>query len=292
VSVSAPGRPLVTVGIPFWNEERWLGDAVRSILGQTDVDLELLLVDDGSTDRSLEIARSFRDPRVRVLSDGVRRCLPARLNEIVRNARGEFVARMDGDDVSHPHRLRAELDALDRAGEGCAGVGTWIGLVDEDGKPFAVVEADAGAAPRAVLERGLLPHATLVARRSWLAAHPYDETLTRAEDRDLWCRAVGHARFTVVPEPLYAVRVIATRERFLDDYLETQRQNRMLFRRYGRELLGARGRARIMALSHAKGLAMRVATLVGAVDRLVHRRGRPPTDDERRRIEEALAQRP
>jgi glycosyltransferase involved in cell wall biosynthesis len=93
---------LVTVGIPFYNEERYLADAIRSILAQSFSDFELVLVDDGSTDASRAIAQGFRDDRIRVLGDSRRRLLPARLNEIVANAKGALVARMDADDVSHP----------------------------------------------------------------------------------------------------------------------------------------------------------------------------------------------
>jgi glycosyltransferase involved in cell wall biosynthesis len=72
----------MTIGIPFYNAEAYLGDAIRSIFAQTYHDWELILVDDGSTDRSLEIARAVRDPRVRVISDGQNRRLPYRLNQI------------------------------------------------------------------------------------------------------------------------------------------------------------------------------------------------------------------
>jgi glycosyltransferase involved in cell wall biosynthesis len=127
--------PRVTVGIPFFDEQDFLGAAIRSVLAQTTDDFELLLVDDGSTDRSLEIARSVADPRVVVRSDGLRKHLPARLNEIARAARGELVLRRDADDVSHPERL-ARFDAVPR----CDGVGTWAALIDDAEEPFAVVE--------------------------------------------------------------------------------------------------------------------------------------------------------
>src|SRR4051794_20441310 len=105
--------PRVTIGIPFHDEERFLEQAITSVLRQSFADFELLLIDDGSTDRSLEIARSFDDPRIEVTADGRRRFLAARLNEITRRARGELIARMDGDDVAHPERLSRQLALLD-----------------------------------------------------------------------------------------------------------------------------------------------------------------------------------
>ncbi len=192
--------PLVTVGIPFLDEERLLGRAIRSILRQTMGDLELLLVDDGSRDRSLEVARSFDDPRIRVLADGTRRHLARRLNQITDEARGQFVARMDADDVAHPERLARQLARLGGPG-GFAACGTWAGLVDDAGEAFGVLEAARQPlSDRQVLMHGVLPHPTLVAARSWFLEHRYDESLTRTEDRDLWCRSASTTAFAVIEE--------------------------------------------------------------------------------------------
>jgi glycosyltransferase involved in cell wall biosynthesis len=280
--------PRITVGIPFCNEERHLAAAIRSVLAQTVTDLEVLLVDDGSTDGSLGIARSFEDARVVVLSDGKRRHLPARLNEIAMRARAPFVARMDADDIAHPRRLAAELDMFDRD-PSCHAVGTWAALVDQREAVLAVVEVSPEpASPRLALERGLLAHATMLARRSWLLANPYDETLTRAEDRDLWCRTVRTSRFGIVRAPLYVVRIEHGEQSFLPDYCESQRQNRILYLRHGPGSVGVARTARLWAASHLKAAVMSAAVSVGLVERLVRARGRIPTDAERLLIREAL----
>ena len=99
------GAIRVTVGLPFFNARRTLEAAIRSVFAQTFPHWELLLVDDGSTDGSLEIARSVRDHRVRVFSDGKNRRLATRLNEIATEARAPLLARMDADDLMHPERL-------------------------------------------------------------------------------------------------------------------------------------------------------------------------------------------
>lgn len=283
-----PAPPLVTVGIPFQNEERYLGAAVRSVLAQTWQNLEVLLVDDGSTDGSLAIARSFRDARVRVVSDGRRRYLPARLNEIVARARGELVARMDADDVAHPDRIRREVEALDDAGSECVAAGTWAGIVDEHDEPLAVIEASLPVSSAVALERGVFPHATLVARRDWLRANPYDEALSRAEDRDLWCRTVATSRFVIVPEPLYVIHVVPDHPTFLPDYLESQRQNRILFERYGPRTVGWGRTSRLWGASLVKGIVMRGAVGLGVAPRIVRRRGRAPTELELQMMREAL----
>src|SRR5512136_1054483 len=86
---AAMTAPRVTVGIPFYNAGQTLADAVRSVFAQTLTDWELILLDDGSTDRGLEFARSIDDPRVRVVSDGRNLRLAARLNQIAEFARAE-----------------------------------------------------------------------------------------------------------------------------------------------------------------------------------------------------------
>ena len=282
-----PSAPRITVGIPFFDEEKVLAQAIRSILGQTFDDIELLLMDDGSSDGSLEIARSFTDPRVTVISDGVRRHLPARLNEIARRAKGALVARMDADDVSHPQRLAKELAMLDRDPR-CDAVGTSIALIDADERPFAVMDCDlAHATPASVLLHGLIPHATMLARRDWLRANPYDERLDRAEDRDLWCRTFASSTFGVVPEVLYVVRV-STKGDFLAKYLASQRQNAELILRYGPASLGLVETARRWMGAQAKSVVMASAAKVGLADRVVRRRGRAPTSADLEAIRESL----
>jgi len=281
--------PRVTVGLPFFDEQQRLGDSIRSVLAQSFTDFELVLVDDGSRDQSLAIARSFHDPRIRVIADGRRRHLPARLNEIVRGARAPYVARMDADDVMHPTRLARECALLD-ADTACDLVGTWIALVDRTGHVFAVVETGPfPPSPRAVLKQGVLPHATLVGRREWFAENPYDETLTRAEDRDLWCRTAATARFAVIPECLYVVRVDVDKESFARSYVESQRQNRLIFATYGPTMVGRRETSRLIVLAWVKSLVMSGLVRAGLGDRLVRRRGRPPTEDELAIAHEALA---
>ena len=281
--------PRVTVGLPFFDEQRHLGDAIQSVLAQSFRDFELLLVDDGSRDASLSIARSFADPRIRVIADGTRRHLPARLNEIVRQARAPYIARMDADDVMHPTRLARQLAILE-ASPSCDLVGTWAALVDGRGLVFAVIESGPlPPSPRAALVHGILSHATVVGRRAWFEANPYDETLTRAEDRDLWCRSATTAHFAVVPECLYVVRVDADKETFLKSYVEGQRQNRIIFRKYGPAIVGRLESSRLIALTHAKTLVMKVLMRAGLAERLLERRGRPPTARELALAHEALA---
>jgi glycosyltransferase involved in cell wall biosynthesis len=280
--------PAITVAIPFRDEENHLESAIRSILRQTHTDFELLLVDDGSTDASLTIARSFTDPRIVVFSDGRSRGLPARLNEIAKRARGSLVARMDADDLVHPTRLERQL-AYSNAHPSCSVVGTWIGMFDHDERVIGVGEA-VSLPPSAedALLRGIMAHAAIVARRTWLLENPYDEALTRTEDRDLWVRTAKRTEFGVVPEPLYAVRIDTRDPRFLEKYVTSQRQSRTIAWRHGPSTIGLTGTARFALAAHAKTAVMRIAHAAGLSPTLVRRRGRPPTAFELSLIQEAL----
>jgi glycosyltransferase involved in cell wall biosynthesis len=281
--------PRVTVGIPFFNEARHLGDAIRAVLAQTFTDFELLLVDDGSQDDSLAIASSFRDPRIKVSSDGTRKHLPARLNEIVARARAPFIARADADDVMHPTRFARQLAVFEEQ-PSCDVVGTWAVLVDGDEQPFATVESGPiPPTPSSALLHGVLAHTTVMARRDWFVANPYDETLTRTEDRDLWCRTAMSTRFAVVPECLYVVRVEVAKHSFLPGYLQSQRQARRLLAMYGPASLGWLQSARFRVETHAKSVLMRVMMRTGFAEQLIRRRGRPATAHERALALEALA---
>ena len=89
--------------------------ALKSVFSQTFTDWELILVDDGSSDDSLALARSLKDPRVRVYSDGLTKRLNARLNELVSLARAPYFFRMDADDIMHPERLERQYAELVRS---------------------------------------------------------------------------------------------------------------------------------------------------------------------------------
>src|SRR5690606_10265590 len=106
--------PLISIGIPFYNAEKYLAFAIQSIIVQSYANWELILVDDGSSDNSLKIAQEFarKDIRIRVICDGENKKLPCRLNQIIQQSKGEFIARMDADDIMHPNRLEKQIKFL------------------------------------------------------------------------------------------------------------------------------------------------------------------------------------
>ena len=189
--------PIVSVGIPFYNAEKTLANAIRSVFAQTVSNWELILVDDGSTDSSFEIAKSVRDTRVCVVSDGRNNTLAPRLNQISEMASSPLLARMDADDLMHPSRLEKQIFYLSKNPE-----------VDIVGA--GVYSIDASLRPRgkrglkftepslvSFLLKGLFIHPAIMGRTEWFRNNPYceEQWAVRAEDYDLWLRTLNRSVF-------------------------------------------------------------------------------------------------
>ncbi|MBL0356221.1 MAG: glycosyltransferase family 2 protein [Chitinophagaceae bacterium] len=106
--------PLLTIGLPFFNSEGTLANSLKSVMLQSFQNWELILVDDGSNDRSCEIAKEFTrmDGRIKLITDGVNRGISYRLNQVIDMANGDYIARMDADDMMMPDRIEKQLNAL------------------------------------------------------------------------------------------------------------------------------------------------------------------------------------
>lgn len=201
--------PPISIGIPFYNAESTLLDAVRSVFAQTHQDWELILIDDGSKDRSLEIAQSIKDPRVHVYSDGNNKRLAARLNQINKLSSFDYIARMDADDLMSPNRIEKLLGFLVNNSE--------LDLVSCGMYSIANDNSLRGVRGNYCAKytfKGLLTkqqrflHAGLVVRKEWYARNQYDESLTVGQDTELWLRSAKKNDFKAasLKEPLYMYR--------------------------------------------------------------------------------------
>lgn len=198
-------NPLVSVGISFFNGEDCLLNAIRSIFAQTLQNWELLLVDDGSTDKSLDIARSIDDPRVRVLPpDGQNRRLAARLNQIAQAARGDYIARMDADDLCHPERFAKQLEFF-KTHPDVDIVGTSSCILDKHGQPARKLVV--GRTHEEIFKnkyKGIsVVHPSVMSKADWFRRWPYDENRLRAQDLELWLRSCRDSVFANIPDILY-----------------------------------------------------------------------------------------
>jgi glycosyltransferase involved in cell wall biosynthesis len=237
-------EPAVSVVLPVRNGERFLAEAVESILGQTLRDLELVVVDDGSVDGTAAILAGFRDERLRILTQPARG-LAAALNRGVEAARARLVARMDADDVSARERLARQLAYLhDRPRAGFAA--TWVAVVDEAGRELrreVLPEADADLRRRLLL-RNPFQHGSVMLRREALAeVGGYAAAYGRNEDYDLWRRIARCYELACVPETLYRYRVHrgAVTQNDPDRISERERLRDELWREYEPRRYDVRG---------------------------------------------------
>ena len=179
--------PSVTVAIPMYNAAPHLRECLDSVLAQTFRDFELLIVDDGSTDDSVDIVRSYADPRIRLLLN--RHDYIGSLNLLLSEARGKYIARMDADDVMVPRRLAlqfAYMEAhpdVDLLGGNMVMLGTSDCLYDTSGPCRRVTLQD-------MLAGCCLVHPTVMFRTATVRAHglAYEADYIYAEDYRLWMR--------------------------------------------------------------------------------------------------------
>jgi glycosyltransferase involved in cell wall biosynthesis len=199
--------PKVTVLMPVYNCESWLGEALGSILRQTYRDFELLAIDDGSKDRSTELLFACRDPRVRVHRHESNRGIIETLNEGLELARGEYVARMDGDDIALPRRLARQVAYLD-AHPGVAVLGGDVTNIGTDTHTWRVPRDPASMRARLFFSCPLA-HAAVMLRADVLRRDGlrYDPRYPHAEDFALWVAVAERWDVANLPEKLVRVRM-------------------------------------------------------------------------------------
>ncbi len=209
----------VSVMIPTHNYGRYLGEAIQSVLAQTFADIEVIVVDDGSTDNTREVVGSFKDSRVRYIYQE-NRGVSAAQNTAIKAAEGEFVAGLGGDDIWLPEKLELELSMLNSHPEAAlvcsdayvfdSATGAILGRRWHD-KPFHywVDPARAARQPlRELLARGcfIAPQAMLVRRVVFAEVGYFDESLVTHEDWDLFVRIVCRYPINTLDVPLVKIR--------------------------------------------------------------------------------------
>ena len=198
--------PLISVVLPVYNGEKYLGEAIDSILAQTFKDFELIIIDDGSTDNSLAVLKHYdnKDNRIRLISRENRN-LATTLNDSIDLARGEWVARMDQDDIALPHRFERQLQWLEQTGADICG--SWIkffGTTDRDILKHCNTDE---AIKMEMLFAAPFSHPTVMMKTGLLKKLMYDKDWEKAEDYDLWERAARSGwTMSNVPEVLLMYR--------------------------------------------------------------------------------------
>lgn len=209
-NIMKPSNPRVSVAMPIYNCQETLADAVGSILGQTYRDFELILCDDGSSDGTFSLATSLarNDNRIIVLKNERNQGLNISLNRCMEHARGEFYARMDGDDTCVPGRLAKLVEFLGNNPE-IALVSSWMRAFDKKGF-WGEIRTVARPTKHDFLKGSPFAHAPCMMRIKVLrelGGYGTSANLRRGQDLDLWIRmyAAGH-KGANIEEFLYNMR--------------------------------------------------------------------------------------
>lgn len=199
-------KSIITIAIPFYNAERFLELAIKSVLIQSYTNWKLILMDDGSNDKSLEIARKFenQDSRIKVYSDGLNKNLASRLNEISGLVCTKYLARMDADDIMHPERIKKQLELLE-ANPKIDVLGTNAYSIDEKNN-IQGIRLNYNQEIQQLLNVKVFIHPTVMGRTQWFMNNPYDINMKKAQDYDLWSRTSINSTFKIYTEPLLFYR--------------------------------------------------------------------------------------
>jgi glycosyltransferase involved in cell wall biosynthesis len=279
---------MLTIGLPFYNNGKTLANAIKSVLMQTYTDWELILVDDGSTDGSYEIAQRIAatDSRIKLVSDGINRGLVYRLNQIIDLANGVYIARMDSDDMMMPEKLQKQLEVLFNDSS-IDVIDTAVYTIDENDEPTGmrgmadIAEWDKKKAMKNVL----LFHPTVIAKTSWYRQNKYDNEYIRSEDFELWCRSFNHTSFSRVYEPLFFYREGKVN---IKNYVMSNQSHRKMLRKQGKEVLSKTELITEIIRSHLKSALYRFFALFRMQHFLTAKRNVPLTEAQGKKAREII----
>jgi glycosyltransferase involved in cell wall biosynthesis len=200
--------PRISIVMPVWNGEKFLAAAVDSLLAQTFTDFELLVIDDGSTDRTPEILRAYADPRLRVLRLDHAGIVLA-LNHGLAHARADWVARMDVDDLSEPRRLERQWQAVNRHPGAvlCHSDVTLFGEASIMPGEARLPRSRSFMALRLCHQCPVTHSSVLFKKAAVLAVGGYVPEERHAEDYSLWGRLLEQGEFIALPEKLVWFRL-------------------------------------------------------------------------------------
>lgn len=268
----------ITIGMSVYNAEEYLALAITSILEQSHTSWELILIDDGSTDSSLQIARKFQevDSRLRVISDGRNMKLAYRLNQIIDEARYDYIARMDADDLIHPDRLKIQIDFL-RDNPDFDLVSSGVVSITENNKAYGYRHVDKLKTGFNKLSTSYpsIVHASILAKKSWYIRNKYDTSYSRAQDYELWCRtsSKNDLNLAVLPDLLYYYREEGNLE--INRLISNYNNGFSIYKKYNKKV----GLKYFLRFRTKKYIAKKINS-VGLLQRLARRRNKQNLDNK------------
>lgn len=205
-------KPLISILMPAYNSERFISEAIDSMLNQTFKDFEFLIIDDASTDKTRNIIRNYqkRDKRIRVITNKKNLKIAATLNIGINKAKSEIIARMDPDDISHPDRLFIQYQFL-KSHPKVAIVGANIQIIGNGNKLLCKREYPTASVKlkRIMFRYSPFAHPAIMFRKKVFEEFGgYDETMAVCEDIDLWFKIGGKYEFANIPKTLLTYRLV------------------------------------------------------------------------------------
>jgi len=204
--------PAVSVILPAYNCEKFIGKAIQSVLQQTFTDFELIIINDGSTDNTESIIHEFGDQRIVYLKNSSNQGLVYTLNKAIAHANGKYTARMDADDICLRERLAKQQTFLDQH-EDITAVASTIEFINEQEEITGIWELDRqtiipAQIRRAMLHQNCIAHPTVMMRSEIIKQMKYKEYQKNIEDYDLWLRLLNHGyKIAKLDEPLLLYRI-------------------------------------------------------------------------------------
>ncbi len=203
-------RPKVSVVMPVYNGENYLEECVQSVLRQSFKDFEFIIVDDASTDNTVNILKTFakKDKRVRIIPNLRNLGMYPSLNKALRAAKGEYVARMDHDDISEQKRFEKQVAFLDENPE-IALVGTWATIIDEKGKVVGkrILETEHQRIKKYILKKTQFVSPSVMYRRSLVGEVGFYRTEFKfSQEYDFFLKVMDNHGVANIPEYLMRYR--------------------------------------------------------------------------------------
>jgi len=199
-------KPKITVLMPVYNCEKYLREAIESILNQTFPDFELLIINDGSADKSVEIIESYNDPRIRLIHNEQNQGLIATLNKGLDLCTGEYIARMDADDISLPTRLEKQVKFLE-SNPDIAICGALIKTFGNVNSSIFRYPEDHESIKSTLIFKNSIAHPSIMMKKSAIKGLYFDPSFKHAEDYELWIRASKYLKLFNIQEVLLLYRM-------------------------------------------------------------------------------------
>lgn len=216
-------KPKISVVMPVYNGEKYLDKSIRSILDQSYKDFEFLIINDASTDNSEKIARLFDDSRIKIFRNETNLGLVGTLNKGIDLASGEYIARMDQDDISLPERLKIQVDFMETHPE-IGLCGSWVKNIGKNKGYINKKESNPDAVKALLLFHTPLAHPTVIFKKNIIDKNNlrYDKNFEYCEDYDLWSRISEFTKISNIEKVLLLYRVHETN--MSNVYSEKQRE--------------------------------------------------------------------